>query len=283
MESLEQLYIVVLLIILAEVTYLVVRSSGRHLGKKQAGGLLIDTSVLMDGRIISIAKAGFLPHHLIVPRSVVGELQLLADTADHDKRSRARHGLDAIAELQTLPGVRVTILQDSSSAREGVDERLLALAKKHGYAICTIDYNLNKVATVEAIAVVNINELAQALRVAHLPGETFALELIQKGNDAHQAVGYLPDGTMVVVENASRQIGQTVEIEFIRNLQTAAGRMMFAKKRQPEQASHVQSSVAHAVNSRSPRKRQPTQRSSGTKQRRIDHESSLIDLVDKQK
>src|SRR5690606_572021 len=134
------------------------------------------------------------------------------DTADHDKRSRARFGLDVVAELQALPGVDVEILQDGSRAKEGVDERLLTLAKKHGAAICTLDYNLNKVALVEDIAILNVNELAQNIRMAHLPGEKIHLELVQKGQDAHQAVGYMPDGTMVVVEHANKFIGQTIEV-----------------------------------------------------------------------
>ena len=126
--------------------------------------------------------------------------------------------------------VNVELLQDGSHAREGVDDRLLKLAKQHGAVIMTLDYNLNKVAAVEGTEVLNLNELAQSIRMEHLPGEKITLELIQKGQDAHQGVGYLPDGTMVVVEQASAQIGQTLNVEIIRNLQTAAGRMIFAKK-----------------------------------------------------
>lgn len=191
--------------------------------------IFVDTSVLIDGRIIAIAQSGFIGDTLVIPRSVVGELQFLADNSDHEKRARARHGLDVIAELQAMPGVKVEILQDGSKAEEGVDERLLNLAKKHGGAICTIDFNLNKVAQVENLRVLNVNELAQSLRMSFLPGEQTKLELTQKGQDSHQAVGYLADGTMVVVEHAAKQIGQAAEIEFIRSLQTAAGKMMFAK------------------------------------------------------
>ena len=134
-----------------------------------------------------------------------------------------------MAELQRMPKVKVEIFQDGSRAEEGVDERLLNLAKKHQGSICTIDYNLNKVALVENINVLNVNDLAMSLRMAYLPGEKMLLELTQKGQDSHQAVGHLSDGTMVVVEHASNRIGQTAEIEFIRSLQTAAGKMMFAK------------------------------------------------------
>lgn len=191
---------------------------------------MVDTSVLIDGRIISVAKSGFIGDTLVIPRSVVRELQFLADNADHEKRARARYGLDVVQELQALPQVSVEILADGGQATEGVDERLLTLAKKHGAAVCTIDYNLNKVAVVEGIVVLNVNELAQSLRMAYLPGERIRLELVQKGQDAHQGVGYLPDGTMVVVEHASKFVGQAVEIEFIRSLQTAAGKMMFARR-----------------------------------------------------
>mgnify|MGYP000962994044 FL=1 len=126
--------------------------------------------------------------------------------------------------------VNVELLQDGSRAREGVDDRLLKLAKQHGAVIMTLDYNLNKVAAVEGTEVLNLNELAQSIRMEHLPGEKITLEIIQKGQDAHQGVGYLSDGTMVVVDQANSQIGQTLDVEIVRNLQTAAGRMIFAKK-----------------------------------------------------
>jgi rRNA-processing protein FCF1 len=228
MDSLQILLLIIMLAILAEVTYLVVKLPRQSLSRK-GRAILVDTSVLIDGRIIAVAKSGFIGGALVIPRSVVGELQFLADNADHDKRARARYGLDVVSELQNIPQVEVEILQDGSKAEEGVDERLLSLAKKYNAAVCTIDYNLNKVAVVEGIDVLNVNELAQSLRMAYLPGEKMLLELVQKGQDSHQGVGYLSDGTMVVVENASKFIGQSIEIEFIRSLQTAAGKMMFAK------------------------------------------------------
>ena len=231
MDILSYFSIIIGLVILAEATYLVVTSPHRMARStgKNSRSIFVDTSVLIDGRILAIAKTGFITDTLVIPRSVVGELQFLADHADHEKRERARHGLDVVKQLQDIPQVKVQLFQDGSKAEEGVDERLLSLAKKHHGIVCTIDYNLNKVATVENIAVFNINELAQSLRMAYLPGERMRLEVTQKGQDEHQAVGYLPDGTMVVVEKAYKLIGKTVEIEFIRSLQTAAGRMMFAK------------------------------------------------------
>lgn len=224
----ETLIIILLLVIAAEVTYLTI-SNFKMFGRTSQSPIFVDTSVLIDGRIVSIAQSGFMSRTLYIPRSVVGELQFLADNADSDKRARARHGLDIINELQALTTVKTEIFQDGTRAKEGVDNRLLELAKKHNGSICTIDYNLNKVAVVEGIDVLNVNDLAKTLRMAYLPGEKTMLELTQKGNDSHQGVGHLPDGTMVVVEQGGQLVGKLVEIEFIRSLQTAAGKMMFAK------------------------------------------------------
>ena len=225
----EIIIIIFLFIIMAEVSYLTAVNTKRLSHKKEIKPIFVDTSVLIDGRIVAVAGSGFIDGTLNIPRSVIGELQFLADNSDAEKRSRARHGLDVVTELQNMPGVKVEIFQDGSRAKEGVDERLLSLAKKYQGVICTIDYNLNKVARVENIKVLNVNDLAMSLRMSYLPGEKMSLELIQKGQDAHQAVGHLPDGTMVVVEHANNKIGQIVEVELVRSLQTAAGKMMFAK------------------------------------------------------
>ena len=229
MQTKDLILLAVTLLILGEVSYLLARLPKNSIKSKDRA-ILVDTSVLMDGRIVPVAQTGFIGGTLVIPRSVIGELQFLADHADADKRARARYGLDVVTELQAMECVNVELLQDGSHAREGVDDRLLKLAKQHGAVIMTLDYNLNKVAAVEGTEVLNLNELAQSIRMEHLPGEKITLELIQKGQDAHQGVGYLPDGTMVVVEQASAQIGQTLNVEIIRNLQTAAGRMIFAKK-----------------------------------------------------
>ena len=221
--------IILLVIILVQVTYLVAVNTKKISHKKETRPIFVDTSVLIDGRIIPVAQSGFINGTLSIPRSVIGELQFLADNADNEKRSRARYGLDVVAELQKIPNVKIIIFQDGSRAEEGVDERLLKLAKKYHGSICTIDYNLNKVAQVENIKVLNVNDLALSLRMTYLPGEKILLDLTGKGQDAHQAIGHLADGTMVVVEHANNLIGKTVEIEFIRSLQTAAGKMMFAK------------------------------------------------------
>ena len=229
MQTKDLILLAVTLLILGEVSYLLARLPKNSIKSKDRA-ILVDTSVLMDGRIVPVAQTGFIGGTLVIPRSVIGELQFLADHADADKRARARYGLDVVTELQAMERVNVELLQDGSHAREGVDDLLLKLAKQHVAVIMTLDYNLNKVAAVEGTEVLNLNELAQSIRMEHLPGEKITLELIQKGQDAHQGVGYLPDGTMVVVEQASAQIGQTLNVEIIRNLQTAAGRMIFAKK-----------------------------------------------------
>lgn len=224
-----QLFSFALLVIIgAQTTYMTLKRSNK-IKRKGGVAILVDTSVLIDGRIISIARSGFIAGALIIPRSVVAELQYMADNADQEKRSRARYGLDVIHELQQLKNVTVQILQDGR-APQGVDTQLVELAKKYNAELCTVDYNLNKVAQVEGVVVLNVNELAQALRATHLPGERRQLELVQKGSDAHQAVGYLEDGTMVVVEHSSHLIGQTAQVEFTRVLQTQAGKMMFAKR-----------------------------------------------------
>lgn len=294
MEINQLVIIAVLLVLLAEVTYVVAKLPRQVSGKKQY--IFVDTSVLIDGRIVAVAASGFITGTLAIPRSVVGELQFLADNSDAEKRSRARHGLDIVRELQDMPGVDVQLFQDGNKADEGVDNRLLQLAKKHGGAICTIDYNLNKVATVENIIVCNVNELAKNLRMAYLPGEKMLLELVQKGQDSHQGVGYLADGTMVVVEQASAQIGQTVEIEFIRSLQTAAGKMMFARKVErknerpapkPAQSNRQKPAGTKPVKQQPRDGNQNHRRPNNQNQRRRpptskERESALIDLVDKQ-
>lgn len=218
-----------LVVILIQTSYTLYKLHHQQVRSKNQA-VYVDTSVLIDGRILPIAETGFITAELVIPRSVVGELQFLADGADHEKRARARHGLDIATKLRECESVTVTLLQDGVATR-GVDERLLELAKKHSGMICTIDYNLNKVAQVEGIRVLNVNELAKNVRFFHLPGETRLIELTQKGQDSHQGIGYIEDGTMVVVEHASKYIGKKVEVEFVRALQTDAGKMMFAKLR----------------------------------------------------
>ena len=199
--------------------------------------VFVDTSTLMDGRILSVAKAGFLGDEVLIPRSVIRELQLLADGNDSEKRTRARFGLDVANELERVELANVEIFQDDGE-RVKVDERLLSLAKEYHGIILTNDYNLTKVAAVEHIDAININELAQGLRSEYLPGDRLNVKIISTGANPHQGVAYLVDGTMVVVDDADRYAGknQTVEIEFVRYLQTNAGKMMFAKLAEPKKA-----------------------------------------------
>lgn len=299
----DTLIIILLLLILAELTYILTKTPNALGGKVRAGRpIFVDTSVLIDGRIIAVAQSGFISDTLMIPRSVIGELQFLADNADSEKRARARHGLDIVRELQALDTVRVEIFQDGSRAEEGVDERLLKLAKQHGGAVCTIDYNLNKVAQVEQITVLNVNDLAMSLRMAYLPGEKVTLALTTKGNDNTQAVGHLDDGTMVVVEQAKSKIGSAVEVEVIRSLQTAAGKMMFARLVEAPKQSHSRAATLKGKGRR-PQQKQTNQgsdtktatakpeKSERTERRRTpqsrtpkkrDNESRLIELVNNQ-
>lgn len=204
--------------------------------------VILDTCALIDGRVLAIAKAGFVPHRIVVPQFVIAELQHLADKGDSQKRERARFGLDVIRELQDMRRCVVIIAREQFKNIQQVDDKLIALAKQYGAMLYTTDYNLNKVAQIEGITVLNVNELAQALRPPRLPGEQVELKITQVGQDKSQGVGYLEDGTMVVVEQAGRMIGQRVRVEFSRILQTQAGKMMFAvlvggngQQRQPKQ------------------------------------------------
>ena len=205
-------------------------SKAKNLNRKARRRIFVDTSTLIDGRILSVARAGFIGDELLIPRSVVRELQLLADGADAEKRMRARYGLDIINELERVEMAEVSIYPDAVD-RVRVDERLLELAKENNGLIMTNDYNLSKVAQTERIETININELAQGLRTEYLPGDKLSVRVISAGTNPGQAVAYLSDGTMVVIDDAEKYIKtrEMVEIEFVRYLQTNAGKMMFAK------------------------------------------------------
>lgn len=225
----EFIILIITLIILAETTVLLLKTQAKPLlSSNQKRKIYIDTSALMDPRLVAVAQTGFLSDEMIVPRSVIAELQLLADGKDHDKRLRARAGLDAVGELERVVFFNLTILDDPLD-RTPVDNRLLELAKSNHGTILTNDYNLQKVAATDHIDTLNLNALALVLRNEYLPGERATVKLITTGSGASQAVGYLKDGTMVVVEKAKSRIGQEVEVEFERLNQTAAGTMMFAR------------------------------------------------------
>lgn len=199
-----------------------VRSSG------SSQKAIIDTCALIDGRILDVVRGGFVPGQLLIPQAVIAELQYMADQSDPQKRERARFGLDIVRELQALPGNLVTILP-TPNRTEAVDDLLVTLATQHGAVLFTTDYNLNKVADIKGVTVLNVNELAQGLRARFIPGETAMIRIVQKGQDSSQGVGHLDDGTMVVIERAGGKVGQTVNVTFSRVLQTQAGRMLFAK------------------------------------------------------
>jgi uncharacterized protein YacL len=190
---------------------------------------LLDSCALIDGRIVELAKAGFVPQQLAVPEFIVAELQLLADGSDSHKRERARFGLEVVQQLQNQGGVSLQIERQHIIANT-TDEKLVKLAKKLGADLYTTDYNLNQVASIEGVRVLNVNELAQALRPVALPGESFEVKVLQVGSNRDQGVGYLEDGTMIVIDNARRDIGKKVRVNVTRTHQTVAGKMLFAQK-----------------------------------------------------
>ena len=229
----DLLLIIILVAIFIETTVIAVKifkNGNSRISSNARRKVFVDTSTLMDGRILSVAKAGFLGDDILIPRSVIRELQLLADGSDTDKRARARFGLDIVNELERIELSHVEIYADSLE-RTKVDERLIELAKEYHGIILTNDFNLMKVAATEKVDAININDLAQGLRSEYLPGDKLQVKIISVGSNPHQGVAYLPDGTMVVVDNAERFAGknQQIEIEFVRYLQTSAGKMMFAK------------------------------------------------------
>lgn len=225
----DLLLLLLTLIILSETTLLAVKTRSKPLiTSHQKRKIYIDTSVLMDPRFLAVAQTGFIGDDLIVPRSVIHELQLIADGKDHDKRTRARAGLDTVRELERITFFDLTIYSDALD-RTPVDNRLLELAKANRGFILTNDFNLKKVAATEQIEVLSLSELALALRNEYLPGERARVKVIATGSNAGQGVAYLKDGTMVVIDHGKSHLGQEVEVEFIRLNQTAAGTMMFAR------------------------------------------------------
>ena len=194
----------------------------------QAGQVLIDTSIIVDGRLGAVLETGFLPGKLIIPQFVLGELQLLADSEDPLKRVRGRRGLELLEELRPLVPFEVI---DEPVEGKGADQKLVKMARHLGAAILTNDYNLQKVAAVQGIKVLNLNQLAVALKPTVLPGQMLQLNLQREGKESHQGVAYFEDGTMVVVERGRNHIGREVIAEVTSVMQTATGKMVFAKFR----------------------------------------------------
>jgi uncharacterized protein YacL len=189
---------------------------------------LLDTSVIIDGRIADIAESGFLEGTFVVPKFILEELQYIADSPDDLRRSRGRRGLDILKRLQQNKRLRVEFLEDEIP-KAGADSKLVALALKLRAKILTNDFNLHKVAELQGIEVLNINQLANAMKSAVLPGETLHVQILREGKSQGQGVAYLDDGTMVVIENARRFIGKEVEVSVTSVLQTTAGRMIFSE------------------------------------------------------
>jgi uncharacterized protein YacL len=190
---------------------------------------ILDTSVIIDGRIADIAETGFLDGVLVIPQFVLRELQLVADSADSLKRNRGRRGLDILQRIQKIATVQVQIVEDDYPAIREVDLKLIELAKEIEAKIITNDFNLNKVAQLQGVEVLNINELANALKPIVLPGEAMRVFILKEGKEYNQGVAYLDDGTMVVVDNARKMIGKTVDVAVTSVLQTTAGKMIFGK------------------------------------------------------
>lgn len=191
--------------------------------------LILDTSSIIDGRILDIARTGFVAGLILIPGFVLTELQQVADSSDDLKRQRARRGFEVIEELKKLKSIKVEIW-DKDQSGKGVDEKLISLGKSLHAKIATSDFNLNKVASVSGVGVLNVNELANALKSIALPGEVLKIKIMHLGKEPSQGIGYLDDGTMVVVESGADLIGQTAEVKVTKALQIPAGRMIFCKR-----------------------------------------------------
>ncbi len=206
------------------------RENGGSLSGPESGrNILLDTSVIIDGRIADIARTGFLVGTLLIPRFVLNELQYIADSADTLRRQRGRRGMEVLSQLQkeTLAPVRISDI-DVEGVRE-VDDKLVVLARQLRCPILTNDYNLNRIAELQGVIVLNVNELANAVKSVFLPGESITVNIIQEGRESGQGIAYLDDGTMVVVEDGRERINRQTNVTVTKVLQTAAGRMIFAR------------------------------------------------------
>ncbi|MFL5679676.1 MAG: PIN/TRAM domain-containing protein [Chloroflexota bacterium] len=221
------------LVVAAEAIGLVRRSDTATGGPVRSGEphIVVDTSAIIDGRIAEIVESGFIYGTLVVPRFVLEELQHIADSSDTLRRNRGRRGLEILARMQKDSPTPIQIIEDDVKDVPEVDAKLVALAKGRSRAILTNDFNLNRVAELQGIRVLNINSLANAVKPAVLPGEELRVRIIQEGKEAGQGVGFLDDGTMIVVESGSRFIDRDVDVSVTRVLQTVAGRMIFAQPR----------------------------------------------------
>lgn len=232
---------IVLLLVMAYLGMIIGANKGDLLNLQALGGLIgtertskrlykvLDTSVIIDGRVADVCEAGFLDGTLLIPRFVLRELQMVADSADPLKRNRGRRGLDILQRIQKLPNLDVQIVDQDFPHIRDVDMKLIELARCYEAKVVTNDFNLNKVAQLQGIKVLNINELANALKPVVLPGEAMRVFILKEGKEPNQGVAYLDDGTMVVVDNARRLISRTIDITVTSVLQTTAGKMIFGR------------------------------------------------------
>ncbi len=201
----------------------------READSHRVPAVLLDTSVIIDGRILDIAKTGFLDMPLIILSSVLRELQMVADSADVTRRRRGRRGLDVLTEMQKEPSIKLQVTEDDVAPTGEIDAHLVRTAKQKGWAIMTNDFNLNRIASLEGVSVLNLNELAQAMRPVAIPGEEIVVTVAREGKEPGQGVGSLDDGTMVVIQNGRRLLNQTITAVVTSVIQTSAGRMIFAE------------------------------------------------------
>ena len=246
-EPTANFFQLLILVLMAYVGLVLGADKGEYLDLSALGGLLtdrstrmsykvLDTSVIIDGRIADICKTGFLEGTLVVPHFVLRELQQIADSADSIKRNRGRRGLEILEKVKGAPGIAVQIVEKDYPEVKEVDLKLIELAKELSAKIVTNDFNLNKVSQLRGVDVLNINELANSLKPVVLPGETMKVFILKEGKEYNQGVAYLDDGTMVVVDNARRMIGKTIATQVTSVLQTTAGKMIFGRfPEDPEQ------------------------------------------------
>ena len=201
----------------------------RESDTRRLPAVLLDTSVIIDGRILDIAKTGFLDMPLVILSSVLRELQMVADSADATRRRRGRRGLDVLTEMQKEQGIDLQVLEDELPTSGEIDAHLVRTAKRKGWGIMTNDFNLNRIARLEGVHVLNLNELAQAMRPVAIPGEEIVVTVAREGKEPGQGVGSLDDGTMVVIQNGRRLLNQTITATVTSVIQTSAGRMIFAE------------------------------------------------------
>jgi len=197
--------------------------------KEKQKAVILDSCALIDGRIVDLVRAGFIPYKLVVPEFILSELQMLADGNDSHKRERARFGLEVVQQLQREPSVEVEVDKTLIADRMN-DDKLVSLALEIGADLFTTDFNLNQVASIKGVRVLNVNELSHALRPVSLPGENLEIKILQPGSNRDQGVGYMEDGTMIVVDGARKDIGKTITVKTTRTHQTVAGKMVFGSK-----------------------------------------------------